>query len=49
MVRTFAPGARSLAAAISVGALQRSFVPYAGASGAASRRPVSASKPAAWT
>ncbi|MFG2858127.1 hypothetical protein ACGFZ9_47455 [Streptomyces mirabilis] len=45
--RTFASGTFSLAAAISFGALQRSFVPYAGASGATSRRPVSASNPTA--
>ncbi|MER6917077.1 hypothetical protein ABT354_36010 [Streptomyces sp. NPDC000594] len=47
--RTIAPCTRSLAAAISFGAFQRSCVPYAGASGATSRRPVSASKPTAWT
>lgn len=41
--RTFAFGTRSLAAAISFGALQRSYVPTAGASGTMSRRPVSAS------
>ncbi|WP_189326525.1 hypothetical protein [Streptomyces flaveus] len=47
-MRTLAPGTFS-AAAISCGALQRSFVPYADASGATSRRPVSASNATAWT
>ncbi|CUW25413.1 hypothetical protein TUE45_00123 [Streptomyces reticuli] len=41
--RTFAPCTRSLAASISSGARQRSCVPYAGASGVTSRRPMSAS------
>ncbi|MCZ0999635.1 hypothetical protein O1M63_18450 [Streptomyces mirabilis] len=44
-MRTFAAGTVVLAASISFGALQRSFVPYAGASGTTSRRPVSASNP----
>ncbi|GGZ18617.1 hypothetical protein GCM10010327_57250 [Streptomyces nitrosporeus] len=47
--RTFAPGAFSLTAAISFGAIQRTFVPYTGASGAMSGRPVSASYSAART
>ncbi|MFI0242275.1 hypothetical protein [Streptomyces sp. NPDC016845] len=47
--QTFAPGTLSTAAAISFGALQRSFVPTAGASGKTSRRPVSASNAAACT
>nr|WP_187279055.1 hypothetical protein [Streptomyces lavendulae] len=42
-----ASGTAWLAAAMSLGTFQRSFVPTAGASGATSRRPVSASKPAA--
>ncbi|OKJ26533.1 hypothetical protein AMK22_31245 [Streptomyces sp. CB01580] len=41
-MRMFAPGTCVLAASISFGVLQRSLVPYAGVSGAMSRRPVSA-------
>ncbi|MEU3521749.1 hypothetical protein ABZ770_42090 [Streptomyces sp. NPDC006654] len=42
-LRTFARGTCVLAAAISFGVLQRSFVPHAGASGTTSRRTVSES------
>ncbi|WP_194292574.1 hypothetical protein [Streptomyces katsurahamanus] len=42
-------GTFALAASISFGVLQHSFVPYAGVSGATSRRPVSASNVMAWT
>lgn len=47
--RTPAWGTRSLAAVISFGAIRRTFVPYAEASGMTSRQPVPASKPTAFT
>ncbi|MEU2716988.1 hypothetical protein [Streptomyces sp. NPDC007205] len=42
-MRTFASGTCVLAAPISFGTIQRSFVPYTGASGTTFQRPVSAS------
>ncbi|MFE1407866.1 hypothetical protein [Streptomyces sp. NPDC058770] len=48
-MRTPASGTFEWAASIGLAALQRDFVPYAGASGVTSGRSVSASKPRAWT
>ncbi|MGD3108914.1 hypothetical protein [Streptomyces sp. YGL11-2] len=48
-MRTFALGTLAVAVVINFVALQRSFVPYAGASGMTSSRPVSASNATAWT
>ncbi|MFF3662839.1 hypothetical protein [Streptomyces olivochromogenes] len=47
-LRAFAPGTVALVAAISFGALQRNLLPYAGVSGATSKRPASASDATAW-
>ncbi|MGI5484935.1 hypothetical protein [Streptomyces lavendofoliae] len=46
--RTPASGTCSLAAATTFGAIQRTFVPYVGASGATPRRPVPASHFTTW-